>query len=179
MHRIHIFGASGSGTTTLGQKISEKLHIPHFDTDDYYWKRTNPPYTEKNPIPERQRLILGEMSSLNSWVLSGAMDSWSAPFEPFFSLVVFLYVPTEIRSQRLKRREFERFGERILPSGDMHQAHLDFIMWAEQYDQGLMSGRSRARHEEWMGRLRCPVLRIEGEVSIEEAVARIAEILKG
>jgi len=34
---IHIFGASGSGTTTLAKKISEELGHRMMDTDDYYW----------------------------------------------------------------------------------------------------------------------------------------------
>ena len=36
-NRVHIFGASGSGTTTIAQAVSEKLGYKHFDSDDYYW----------------------------------------------------------------------------------------------------------------------------------------------
>lgn len=34
-YRIHILGASGSGTTTLGKALSDKLRYKHFDTDNY------------------------------------------------------------------------------------------------------------------------------------------------
>ena len=34
---IHIFGASGSGTTTLGKKICSELGYTLMDTDAYYW----------------------------------------------------------------------------------------------------------------------------------------------
>lgn len=33
---IHIFGASGSGTTTLVKKICEELGYTLMDTDDYF-----------------------------------------------------------------------------------------------------------------------------------------------
>lgn len=33
---IHIFGASGSGTTTLGDAIDETLGYKHLDVDDYF-----------------------------------------------------------------------------------------------------------------------------------------------
>lgn len=33
---IHIYGAAGSGTTTLGKKISEVLGYKFMDTDDYF-----------------------------------------------------------------------------------------------------------------------------------------------
>ena len=35
IHRLHTLGASGSGTTTLGRALAERLQCPHFDTDDY------------------------------------------------------------------------------------------------------------------------------------------------
>lgn len=35
---IHIYGASGSGTSTLGRKISEELGYKFMDTDDYFKK---------------------------------------------------------------------------------------------------------------------------------------------
>lgn len=34
---IHIFGASGSGTSTLGQAIRDALGYRWMDTDDYFW----------------------------------------------------------------------------------------------------------------------------------------------
>ena len=39
---IHIFGASGSGTTTLAEKTSRELGYFHLDTDDYFWLPTDP-----------------------------------------------------------------------------------------------------------------------------------------
>ena len=44
---IHIFGASGSGTTTLAEKISRELGYFHLDTDDYFWLPTDPPFCRK------------------------------------------------------------------------------------------------------------------------------------
>lgn len=34
---IHIFGASGSGTSTIGKYISVKWNYYFMDTDDYFW----------------------------------------------------------------------------------------------------------------------------------------------
>ena len=47
-HTIHIFGASGCGTTTLGAAVAEKLALTHFDVDDFYWRLTDPPFVEKH-----------------------------------------------------------------------------------------------------------------------------------
>ena len=47
MARIHVMGAAGSGTTTLAQALSSRLRVPHFDSDEYYWIPTVPPYRIK------------------------------------------------------------------------------------------------------------------------------------
>ena len=52
IRRIHILGASGSGTTALGQALAEHLRCPHFDTDDYFWLPTDPPYIPSNSSGE-------------------------------------------------------------------------------------------------------------------------------
>ena len=50
--RIHIMGASGAGVTTLGRALADTLGLPHHDTDDYYWRPTDPPYPgNAQPFP--------------------------------------------------------------------------------------------------------------------------------
>jgi adenylate kinase family enzyme len=36
LHRVHILGASGSGTTTLGMALSARFGYAQLDTDDFY-----------------------------------------------------------------------------------------------------------------------------------------------
>lgn len=50
---IHIYGESGSGTSTLGKKICTELGYTFMDTDDYFWLPTNPKYTTKRNKSER------------------------------------------------------------------------------------------------------------------------------
>lgn len=172
MARIHVFGASGSGVTALGQELSKFLSIPVFDADNYYWKKTDPPFTTKNTIEDRYKLLLGDLDQKKDWIISGSMDSWCEPFLPMFQLAIFLYVPAPVRLSRLKQRESERHGSRILTGGDMENGHKKFIDWAAQYDEGHMTGRSLKRHEEWIQTLPCPLLRIEGEFSLDVLVQK-------
>ena len=41
--KILIFGVSGSGATTLGRELGKLIQYVHLDSDDYYWKKTEPP----------------------------------------------------------------------------------------------------------------------------------------
>ena len=57
INKIHILGASGSGTTTLASELSKRINYTHFDTDDYYWLKTDPPFQNKRCIEDRQALM--------------------------------------------------------------------------------------------------------------------------
>ena len=57
--RIHITGASCSGATTLGAAVAERLSVPYFDTDDFYWYPSRPKFERKRPVKERIRRYSG------------------------------------------------------------------------------------------------------------------------
>jgi hypothetical protein len=162
IRRIHIMGASGAGTTTLGRALADSLAVPHHDTDDYYWRPTDPPYQETRDISDRLRLMHDLFLPGQAWVLSGSLDSWGDPLIRFVDLVVFLRVPTEIRLLRLRDRESRR-----------GLADDDFLEWASHYDDGTREGRSLPRHQAWLKTLHCPVLRLDGTLPVAALVDQI------
>jgi adenylate kinase family enzyme len=176
-HRVHLFGASGSGTTTLGRALASALEVSHLDTDDYYWHPTDPPFTSKRGPAERVRLIEQDLAGADGWVLSGSLCSWGDPLLHRFTLAVFLCLDPAERLARLARREQRRHGERIEPGGDMHEQWQDFMSWAESYDTAVAPVRSRHLHEAWMARLRCPVLRLDSKQPLDALVGAVADEL--
>ena len=99
--RLHILGASGSGTSTLGRAIAHELGIVHFDTDDFYWAPSEVPFTAKRDIGDRLSMLHAAFEEQSDWVLSGSLCSWGDPLIPLFTQVVFLYVPWDVRSTLL------------------------------------------------------------------------------
>lgn len=114
-YRIHILGAAGAGTTSLGRALAERLNVAYFDSDDFYWQQTSEPFTVARLRDERTRLLLEQSSGLEGWVVSGSLCGWGDAMIPQFTHVVFLRVDPQIRLNRLRRREVQRYGERILP----------------------------------------------------------------
>ncbi|MEL7451330.1 MAG: AAA family ATPase [Pseudomonadota bacterium] len=172
-YRCHIFGASGAGTTTLGRALSARLGGKHLDTDSYYWEATDPPFTIKREPKDRVAMILRDVEDVENWVLSGSICSWGDPLLSSFNLAVFLRLAPATRLRRLRAREALRHGKRILPGGDMHQQHLEFMAWAESYDSGKAPIRSLDLHTSWMQRLDCPVLELDSANSTEELCDQI------
>ncbi len=175
---IHIFGPSGSGTTTLGKIISRKYNMSHFDSDDYFWLPTNPPFEKMRSVKKRRELLYNSINDTDSWVISGSFCGWGDIFIPYFDLVIYLWVPTKIRIERLKKREWDEFGNDILPGGIMHENYIKFIKWASEYDYGGTDMRSKKTHELWMSKLDCRILRIEGDYTIEENLKMVEEKIK-
>jgi hypothetical protein len=114
---------------------------------------------------------MDDLTAQEQWVLSGSLCGWGDVAIPLFELVVFLWVPQDVRMARLHRREQARFGERILPGGDMYEVSQAFLAWAASHDEGGLDMRSRQRHDQWLNTLPCAILCFEGAYTIEKQLA--------
>jgi len=166
--RIHIFGASGSGVTTLGRHLSQQLQYPYFDNDDFFWEKSDPPFTVRRAPELRNKLLSGNLIKTGgNYIVGGSMVSWGDEWLEAFDLAVFLYVPPQVRLDRLKKREYERYGDVIYHDPKRHQQFLGFIDWAASYDDPTSTRRSIGVHLDWMTKLKCELIRIDGVTSVE------------
>lgn len=172
---IHIYGASGSGTSTLGRFISDKLGYFFMDTDDYFWEPTNPPYTTKRKSSERIEMMREDIDRNDNVVIAGSLVDWGDEFISVFTLAIRVETDTMIRLERLIKREREHFGSRIDIGGDMYEHNLEFMNWASSYDEGGLDMRSRAKHDDWQKQLKCPLIVLDGKMSVLENFEIIKE----
>ena len=177
-HIIHLYGASGSGTSTLGRYIAKQLGYLHLDTDDFFWLPTEPKYTQKRPEKERIDLMKKEIEGENGVVISGSLTGWGDVLIPYFTLAIYVATDTSLRIKRLKQREFQHFGDRILPGGDMFTNHQEFLTWASEYDTGDVSMRSKLCHEEWSKLLSCPCMEVDGSRELSYNFSLVQRILE-
>jgi hypothetical protein len=156
--RLHVNGASGSGTTTLARAVADAWAVPHADVDDYFWLPTDPPYVDKRPEVDRLALMEQVFLPREAWVLSGSMLGWGDSVVGRCDAVVLMTLDPAERMRRIEAREHVRRG-----GGPVDQAAWSaFLTWARGYDDPLFEGRSRASHEEWLATLTCPILRLDG-----------------
>lgn len=173
-NRIHILGAAGSGCTTLASALAARHGWAHFDADDYYWLPSDPPYRTLRPVAGRLALLRPALEAAPHWTLSGSICGWGDPLVPLYSLVVLLEAPAELRLDRIRERDVDRFGAAALaPGGAMHEAWAAFVRWAARYDVNPPTTRSRALHETWIARLPCPVLRLDAAQPVAALADRI------
>ncbi len=165
--KVLITGASGSGTTTLGRAVAAEQGWEDIDTDDFFWLRTIPPYQEERDKAARLSMIVDEQDRYQDSVMSGSVMNWGNALEDSFDLIVFLYLETAIRIQRLRQREKAELGK-------VDEA---FITWASEYDAGPIGGRSLAKHKQWLSERRCPVLKIEGDLTVRQRTDQVIEAI--
>ena len=175
---IHIVGASGSGTSTLGQALENEYGYKWLDTDGHFWQKTDPPFVNSLPHEERVKLLDASIQKNPKCAISGSLCGWGDVFIPQFDLVVFVDTPTEIRIKRLQKRESERFGDRIREGGDMYEEHKKFIAWAASYDSGGLDMRSRALHEKWLANCPCPIIRVSGTETTDALLMQVINFIQ-
>ena len=172
---IIVFGASGTGNTTLGKEIAERLNFHHLDIDDYLWRwDTKIPFTAVRPREERTEHLMNDIKKYPNFVISGTIFSDRDLFEPLLDLAVFVSTPAEVCAERVCARELARWGERVLPGGDMykttrfHGDDNDYLANAQKYETADVIKFGRKYHEQWIAELSCPVLHVDGTKNVTE-----------
>ncbi|MEE1944933.1 AAA family ATPase [Pedobacter sp. KR3-3] len=177
--KLHIFGASGSGVTTLGQALAKQLDIPYLDSDDFFWEVSSPPFTIKRNQALRNEMVQQAYRQTKHWVLGGSIINWGENVFPPFDLIVFLCLPPAIRLERLKARELERYGDVIISNPQRASQFSEFMAWATDYDHATgLANRTLKAHENWLGKQTSPVLEIRGDYSIEQKLAMVGKKLE-
>lgn len=108
--RIWILGRTASGKTTLANKISEKLKIPLYSTDDIVYKKK---WSERNS--ESIRIKKSEaISKKSSWIIEGAHSKdWINSSIKRADLIIFLDMnrfrlfPRIVRRQKMRKKNSE------------------------------------------------------------------------
>lgn len=121
-------GVSGSGKTTIGELLSEKLSIPFYDADDFHSEENVIKMSGGIPLVDEDRLpwLLKLAKKIKKWKKgSGAILACSALKESYREILkegddnifwVYLYGKKEKISERISDREGHFFGPELISS---------------------------------------------------------------
>ncbi len=103
-NRIYIFGGTASGKTNLAKKISKKLKIPTYSTDNLIYKRK---WDEKYSDKEKNRRVL-KLAKKKRWIVEGVhRKSWINPILSKADLIIILLLARYKLIIRLLKRELQ------------------------------------------------------------------------
>ncbi len=159
---IIICGLNGAGKSALGKALAEKLHFHFIDIENLYFPEadTDYVYAFSRTREEVEKLLLSEIKRHKNFILASVKGDYGEEISSFFQCVIMINASKDIRMQRVKKRSFQRFGNRVLPGGDLFEKEEKFF--------NLVRNREESIVEEWAKSLSCPIIRVDGTKSIEE-----------
>lgn len=159
---IIICGLNGTGKSTLGKALAEKLHFYFIDNEDLYFPKTDINYKYSFPRTHEEvgKLLFEEIKAHENFVFASVKGDYGESIYPFFQYIVLIDAPKDIRIQRVKNRSFQKFGDRMLFGRDLYEQEERFF--------DLVKSRPENIVEEWAQSLNCPIIRVDGTKPIEE-----------
>lgn len=141
---VYIYGASGAGSTTLGERLTKKYNCNQYDTDFYFLK-----YYNNHQLRMDSMINDIKKSDKDIIVITGSFWNWKCDYQELLSYIdcyVRVMLDTNIRMERLRKREKERYGDRIEENGDLYEVNKQRLKWAEDYETGGLEMRSLKAH---------------------------------
>ena len=164
---IIVCGLNGSGKSTLGRALAKAIEFHFSDCEDLYFPKTDPQYIYASPRSrtEAEKRLMTEVREHQNFVLAAVKGDFGKDILPFYRCAVLISVPKEIRMKRVRNRSFQKFGERMLPGGDLYEQEEAFFKMAEL--------RTEREVEEWVQSLDCRIIRVDGTKPVEENIVLI------
>ena len=166
---ICVCGLNGCGKTTRAEQLAKELQWKHMDIESYYFTSADNPYASSRTRTEVEQLLLRDIQQNPRFVFSAVNGNMTAEINAYYRTVIYLEAPLEIRMRRIRQRAIEKFGERVLPGGDLYEQEERFFAFAAQ--------RTPENIENWLKTLSCRMIRLDATKSIQENLQMIKTAL--
>ena len=170
-----IFGAPGSGVSTLSEKLSAKLDVPYIKLHN---EQKPPDAGDPTIISEEVFVQATNNLKKKGYIIDGSPCLLSWQLERLNG-VIYLITPKLERLQRLRNRELTSQGADILKEGCRpFRVFNRYMYWVSQFDQAGVDRESKLLHQKFLSSLSIPIFRANGLLSIEELTQQTHDWIK-
>ncbi len=169
-----ICGGNGAGKSTLGKALACALGYKFMDIEDYYFSDGNTEYIYSTARTKEEvtELLLADMKRWGDFVLASVKGNYGKEVEELLDIAVYIDAPKELRAKRVYERSYSKFGERMLPGGELYESEKRFF--------DMVAQRPDDYATKWLDTLDIPTIKVDGtqpiEKNVEEIRQRLAEL---
>lgn len=170
-NRIIVCGGNGAGKSTLGKRLATELGWSFKDIEEYYFpiNSTDYNYSEARTKEEVSELLLADMKEHENFVLASVKGEFGSEVSKLFTCAILIEVPKKLRMERVRERSNKKFGDRMLPGGDLYEKEEKFF--------DMVQNRPEDYTTRWLESVDVPVIRVDGTCTIEANITKIKEKL--
>lgn len=168
---IMVCGLNGCGKSTLGRALAKKLDFTFIDNEYLFFSRASEtePYINPKSRDEAIELLMDEVHKHSNFVFAAVKGDYGKEILPLYDYIIEINVPKDIRLQRVRNRSYQKFGNRMLVGGDLHESEERFFDFVESRPDDYV--------EKWVKTLNCPVIKVDGTKSVGDNIAFILKQL--
>ena len=168
---ILICGLNGTGKSTLGRMLADRMGYEFIDNEDLWFPKTDPSCIFSGPRSKEEaiRLLEERIRENNRFIFAAVRGDYGDRLIASLDHIVLIEVPKEIRGKRVRERSYQKFGDRILPGGDLFYKENDWFT--------LTDNRPDAYVTDWLDSVDCPVIRIDGTLPAEVNADYLVSVL--
>lgn len=168
---ILLCGLNGAGKSTIGRILAERMSWQFIDNEDLYFPKEDASYLFSNPRSKEEviHLLEEKIEEDDRFVFAAVKGDYGEKLLTKLDYVVLIEVPKETRMERVKMRSAQKFGDRIQEHGDLADKENAWFSVVKSRPENFVT--------EWLERVPCPVIRIDGTAPVEENVNYLLEKL--
>lgn len=159
---ILITGLNGSGKSTVCKILADRLNYYSMDVEDYYFIKSDTPYSKFHTLEQTKQLMLKDIHKHGDFVLATVNCDWGREIASMCRLSVVLSAPLDLRMKRIEKREYDKFGDRVLEGGDLYDSQQKF--------HNKVLSRDDSHIAKQMQFIKCSVIEIDAALPIEDIV---------
>lgn len=170
-NRIIVCGGNGAGKSTFGKRLATELGWTFRDIEEYYFPINNSDYnySEARTKEEVSELLLADMKKYDNFILASVKGEFGLEVTELFTCAILIEVPKDIRMDRVRARSNHKFGDRMLPGGDLYEKEEQFFDMVEKRPENYT--------EKWLETVNIPVIRVDGTEPVEDNIMKVKKLL--
>ena len=155
----------------MGRMLADRMEYEFIDNEDLYFPKTDPLYMFSGPRSAEEviQLLEERISENNRFIFASVRGNYGCRLIASLDRIILIEVPKQIRSQRVRDRSYQKFGNRVLPGGDLYDRENKWFSLTETRPETYVT--------DWLETINCPLIRIDGTLPVEENVDYLVSVL--